>query len=443
MTTHAPFRGQTPVGKKVAVIGAGLAGIAAALKLLQHGHQVCLFEAAPQAGGRARGVIHANTTMLDNGQHLCIGAYRTTLALLQQANIEAEQVFMRLPLSLHMHHGAQRMSLVTPTWLPAPLHLLWGLLTAHGLDWRSKWRAICWMQQLKHQAFTLPADITVATLLAKGKQTPMAIRTLWEPLCLAALNTPITFASAQVFLNVLRDSFQHRRHDSDFLIVKADLSSALIHPLLQHIQTLGAEVRLHSTVTALQASDAACVISTATSNDTFEDVIVAVGPHQLKTIAGELSIPAFDYQPITTVYLQYSAETRLPHPIMGLCHGLAQWVFDRGRCCGQAGLLAVVISAHPPLNSDKAVLVTQCIAEINQALAAYHITLNTAPQWTQVITEKRATFSCTPDVLRPGTRTSNPHVFLAGDYIAGPYPATIEGTITSGYAAAQAIIDRL
>jgi len=433
-------------GKKVAVIGAGLAGVSAAIRLLQHGHQVCVFEAAPQAGGRARGVAH-DTTILDNGQHLCIGAYRATLTLLQDAHIHPAQVFKRLPLQLHMHHGAQRMSLVTPTWLPAPLHLLWGLLTAHGLDWRSKWRAICWMQQLKQQAFTLPTDLTVASLLAQGKQTPMAISTLWEPLCLAALNTPISLASAQVFLNVLRDSFQHRRQDSDFLIVKADLSSALIHPLLQHIQALGAEIRLHSTVTALQASDAGCVISTATNNDTFEDVIVAVGPHQLKTIAesadSALHIPAFDYQPITTVYLQYSAETRLPYPVMGLYHGLAQWVFDRGQCCGQAGLLAVVISAHPPLSADKPSLVAQCIAEINQALATYHGTLNTAPQWTQVITEKRATFSCTPDLLRPGTRTSNPHIFLAGDYIAGPYPATIEGAVTSGYAAAQAVINQL
>lgn len=438
-------------GKKVAVIGAGLAGVSAAIRLLQHGHQVCVFEAAPQAGGRARGVAH-DTTLLDNGQHLCIGAYRATLTLLQDAHIHPAQVFKRLPLQLHMHHGAQRMSLVSPTWLPAPLHLLWGLLTAHGLDWRSKWRAICWMQQLKQQAFTLPTDLTVSTLLAQGKQTPMAISTLWEPLCLAALNTPISLASAQVFLNVLRDSFQHRRQDSDFLIVSADLSSALIQPLLQHMQALGGEVRLRSAVTALQAAESGgmmtgCLVSTATSSEIFDDVLVAVGPHQLKTIAEKaasaLHIPAFDYQPITTVYLQYSAETRLPYPLMGLYHGLAQWVFDRGQCCGQPGLLAVVISAHPPLSADKSGLVAQCIAEINQALATYHGALNAAPQWTQVITEKRATFSCTPDLPRPGTRTSNPHIFLAGDYIAGPYPATIEGAVTSGYDAAQAVINQL
>jgi len=428
------------VGKKVAIIGAGLAGVSAALRLLQHGHQVCLFEAAPQAGGRARGIPH-HTTMLDNGQHLCIGAYRATLTLLKEAQIEPEQVFMRLPLALHMHHGAQRMSLVTSSWLPAPLHLLWGLLTAQGLDWHSKWRAICWMQQLKQRAFTLPHDCTVATLLSEGQQTPFAIRTLWEPLCLAALNTPINLASAQIFLNVLRDSFQHRRQDSDFLVVKTDLSSALIQPLLQRVQALGGEVRLRCPATAIKTAEAGCEVSTATGVEIFDDVIIAAGPHQLKTMTGTAPIPAFDYQPITTVYLQYSAETRLPHPIMGLCHGLAQWVFDRGQCCDQAGLLAVVISAHPPLIADKTALVTQCIAEINLALSTYHSSLDAQPLWSQIITEKRATFSCTPSLQRPATHTANPHLLLAGDYIAGPYPATIEGAVTSGFAAAQAIID--
>lgn len=423
--------------RHVAVIGAGLAGLAAALTLLKHGHQVCVFEAAPQAGGRARSVNHADTA-LDNGQHLCIGAYHATLALLRDAGVQPDQVFTRLPLALYMHDGARRMTLRTPTCLPAPLHLLWGLLGAQGLSWQSKWHAIRWMQQLKQQKFSLTSDLTVSQLLNQGQQTAQSVRTLWEPLCLAALNTPIKLASAQIFLNVLRDSFQHQRSDSDFLVVKADLSSALIHPLMQQVRTLGGEIRLHEAVSAVQPVDSACLVSTKQATQAFDQVVIAVGPHQLKTLMADLPVPAFDYEPITTIYLQYDAELKLPQPVMGLCHGQAQWLFDRGQCCGQPGLLAVVISAHARLEDSKEHFVMQCIDEINLALAAYQLTLP-APLWTKVITEKRATFRCTPDLARPKLSTSSPHLFLAGDYVDGPYPATIEGAVRSGIAAADAI----
>jgi hydroxysqualene dehydroxylase len=429
--THTP--------RNVAVVGAGLAGLAAAHTLLSSGHQVSLFEAAPQAGGRARGVPHAET-MLDNGQHLCIGAYQATLALVAQAGLEPAQIFTRLPLALHMHHGAQRMSLVTPTWLPAPLHLLWGLLTAHGLSFNSKWQAIRWMLCLKRCAFTLLQDTTVASLLQQGQQTEAAIKTLWEPLCLAALNTPIKIASAQVFLNVLRDSFQQKRADSDFLILKSDLSSSLIEPLLGKITASGGKLSLRTPVISVKSGNSNCVLETSESAQSFDAVVLAVGPHQLKTVAAEITVPIFDYQPITTLYLQYSAHFRLPYPVMGLYGGVAQWVFDRGQCCDQAGLLAVVISAHGPLTGDKTALIQQCLSELNQALSSHDSQLEAAPLWTQVITEKRATFSCTPDLPRPQNNTSQSHIYLAGDYTAGPYPATIEGAVRSGVAAASLIM---
>ena len=425
--------------RTIAIVGAGLAGMSAALKLLQQGHQVSIFEAAPQAGGRARGVAHANT-MIDNGQHLCIGAYQATLELLQEAGLEEKQVFGRLPLALHMHGASRTISLVTPTWLPAPLHLLWGLLTARNLELSSKWQAIRWMLQLKLHAFKLEHDITVEALLKQGRQTDTLIKMLWEPLCLAALNTPTHEASAQVFLNVLHDSFQQRSADSDLLIVKSDLSSALIEPLLEKITASGGQVSLHTPVLSVKYAATKCLLETAQGQQPFDDVILAVGPHQLKTITSDLPLPAFDYQPITTVYLQYSPEIRLPYSLMGLCHGMAQWVFDRGQCCNQPGLLAVVISAHGLLPNDKSLLIQQCITEVNLALSEYGIQLEGSPIWTQIITEKRATFSCTTALPRPSTITSQPHIYLAGDYTAGPYPATIEGAVRSGFLAARQLL---
>ncbi|HSI44634.1 MAG TPA: hydroxysqualene dehydroxylase HpnE [Methylophilus sp.] len=424
--------------RNVAIVGAGLAGLAAAHKLLSLGHQVSLFEAAPQAGGRARGVPHAET-MLDNGQHLCIGAYHATLTLLREAGLVPAQIFTRLPLALHMHNGTDRMSLVTPAWLPAPLHLLWGLLSARGLSLKSKWQAIRWMLWLKKSAFQLSQDTTVEALLRQGHQTELVINMLWEPLCLAALNTPIQQASARVFLNVLRDSFQQCRSDSDFLILKSDLSSSLIEPLLAKITALGGKAWLRTPVLGVRHEASQCILETAHGVQQFDDIILAVGPHQLKTVASCIPVPAFEYHPITTVYMQYPATTQLPFQVMGLCHGLAQWIFDRGQCCDQPGLLAVVISAHGALPGDKASLIQQCITELNQALAGYEMRLQ-EPSWTQVITEKRATFSCTPGMARPHTITIQPHIYLAGDYIAGPYPATIEGAVLSGIAAVNALL---
>lgn len=427
--------------RHVAVIGAGLAGLTAALTLLQRGHQVTLFEAAPQAGGRARSVS-AGKTVIDNGQHLCIGAYQATLSLITTAGLQLDDVFLRLPLALHMHDQSQarlqRFSLVTPHWLPAPLHLLWGLLLARGFSLTSKWRAIGWMRHLKRQQFQLTQDQTVSTLLQQARQTPQAIRWLWEPLCLAALNTPLQQASAQVFLNVLRDSFQRQRTDSDLLIFKTDLSNALIKPLLQRVDAAGGRLHLRTAVEGITDHHTHCTISTSDGEQTVDAVVLAVGPHQLKTVNILLPpLPALRYQPITTIYLQYAADTRLPYPMMGLCFGWAQWVFDRGQCCGQPGLLAVVISAHAPLPADKHTLINQCIADLNTILAPYGITLGTTPDWTRIITEKRATFSCDAHVQRPATHTSQPNIFLAGDYVQGDYPATIEGAVRSGLAAAD------
>jgi len=180
-------------------------------------------------------------------------------------------------------------------------------------------------------------------------------------------------------------------------------------------------------------------------NDTqmFSCVVIARGPHQaglllvqLPELSDALSrISAFSYEPIVTCYLQYPESVSLPAPMLGFNGGIVQWAFDRGRLGGPKGLLATVISAsgaHEELTKEE--LTAQIGIELEAALGELPL-----PQWSQVITEKRATFSCTPALMRPHISTAIPDLVLAGDYVASEYPGTLEGAVHSGVQAANAI----
>jgi predicted NAD/FAD-binding protein len=174
---------------------------------------------------------------------------------------------------------------------------------------------------------------------------------------------------------------------------------------------------------------------------------MAVPAHRLKALTQELPMlsesinaaSALQYQPITTVYLQYAPTVSLPRPMTGLLGGYGQWVFDRGPLTHQAGLLAVVISAEGPHGAFSQ---GELAAKIQAELQATFPHLG-KPEWTKVITEKRATFACTPNLNRPSQRTALERCYLAGDYTAGEYPSTIEGAVQSGVKCAQLILNDL
>jgi squalene-associated FAD-dependent desaturase len=422
---------------QVGIVGAGWAGLACALTLAEAGVRVSVFDAARTAGGRARRVGHAGAD-LDNGQHLLVGAYRETLALIERLS-PGSPGLLRLPLRLDYPN---RFRLAAPR-LPAPWHLLAGLLGARGLARRERMQSLAFVLRLKRQRFALSVDTTVAALLARQPQA--ARRFLWEPLCLAALNTPPELASAQVFLNALRDSFARARADSDLLLPRVDLSALLPEPAIARIRKLGGEVHLAHRITRIEPAGAGYRLHHGDQASAHSQVVIAAAPRHAARLLPEhpelsatrRAIDAFEHEPILTTYLRYAdpaAETRLPFPMLGLADGPGQWVFDRGATHGQRGWLSVIASCprEPVAATD---IATQLTRELRLP----------EPQAIFSVNEKRATFRCVPDLERPGNVTPLPGLFLAGDYTRGPrptddYPATLEGAVRSGIACARAIM---
>jgi hydroxysqualene dehydroxylase len=427
---------------KIGVIGGGYAGMAAAVELASQGIPVTVFESARQLGGRARGVLH-NDTQIDNGQHLLLGCYRETLRLIEQVGGNIELDFLRLPLQLDLHG---QFSLKAPH-LPAPLHLLIALLGAHGLTWAERMKAARFILQMRRLNFRLPTDMTVAALLAAHKQNADLTFKLWEPLCIAALNTPMHKASAQVLLNVLRDALNRTRADSDMLLPRLDFTTLFPQRAAAYIERHGGKVCIACGVEAVVPRQDGIELVTAQGIHSFSHVICAAPPavaeKLLRPVAAlEKSVAQIgnlEYQPIYTVYLQYPARVALPHPMVGLHRCFSQWLFDKGRIARQHGLLAAVISAegiHQNLNHEE--LAHRVITELRENFG-----IAEQPAWFQVIAEKRATFCCSPGLQRPSQLTALPNLMLAGDYTAGDYPATLEGAVLSGVACARLVLPGL
>jgi squalene-associated FAD-dependent desaturase len=429
----------------VVIIGAGWAGLAAAVELSHHGIEVTLMEAAKRAGGRARRV-EAHAASYDNGQHLMAGACHEMLRLLRSIGVPEEQVFHRRPLRLEMRAARNAIVCINFPVLPAPWHVLSGFARATGLNRTERYRALALCVRLFFSGFKLTNDLKLAEWLQQAKQPPLLIKTLWEPLCLAVLNTPLDQASAAVFIRVLHEVFAGSRSDSDLLFPRQDLGALFPDPALRFIREHGGGVLLGQRVMALDIRDDRLYgVTTKYGALAADHVVVATSPGealrliqahpQLYDVGRRLA--ALRYEPICTIYLHYPPEIRLGREMVGLLDGTGQFIFDLGDA-GHPGRMAVVISGPGPhMAQDNDVLINNISREIGE-----HFPHWPAPSHSFIVREKRATFSCHAGVeaLRPATRTPVQGCWLAGDYTDTGLPATLEGALRSGVHAAREII---
>jgi squalene-associated FAD-dependent desaturase len=429
---------------RIGITGGGWAGLAAAVGAVRAGHDVTLFEAARTWGGRARSLTatlaDGTPTTLDNGQHILIGAYRQTLGLMRTVGVDVDVCLRRSPLELVRPDGSG-LRLKAGAAMPAFAAAVW---RQTQWSWRDRLSLLTHCTGWLIGGFRCDPRLTVAQLTAR---LPQRVTTeLIEPLCVAALNTDASQASAQVFLRVLKDALGGGAGSADLLLPTVDLSALMPLAAEGWLKSRGAEIRLSARVSELTLNDQGgwCVDGQA-----FDAVVLAVTsveaarltrPHHAAWAA---QADALLHEPIATVYAR-STGARLPLPMLALDAGPdapAQFVFDRGALSSntgwpsderQRGLLAFVISGAAPWVAKGAD--ATITATLEQARRQMGSLLGPSIEAVRLLVDKRATFACVPGLQRPPSVIAK-GLWAAADYIDGPYPATLEGAVRSGLAA--------
>jgi squalene-associated FAD-dependent desaturase len=411
----------------VAVVGAGWAGLAAAVQATADGHAVTLFEMAGHAGGRARSVT-IDAWALDNGQHILIGAYTETLRLMRLVGVDPAQVLHRRPLELLYPDGS---GLRLPR---GNVHLAfaWAVARVRGWSWRERGSLLLQTLGWLRNGMRNPGVDTVAQLCAG---LPERVRAdLIDPLCIAALNTPSAQASATVFLRVLADALFGGPGSADLLLPAAGLSRLFPQPAGLWLARQGAGVRLGYRVQSIvRQSDATWSVD----GELFDNVVLACSAVEAARLTATLNpgwsalAASLHYEPIATVYLQRHANP-LPSPMLALRSSAelpAQFAFDLGLLGQHRDLVAFVISGARDWLARGLPALSASVQR--QAASALPASFGASPTVVHTTMERRATFACVPALARPPPSIA-PGLLAAGDYIQGPYPATLEGAVRAG-----------
>lgn len=440
------------------VVGAGWAGLAAAVHARQTGCAVRVFEMAGQAGGRARRLPsgpEGDGPAMDNGQHLLIGAYTETLALLRTVGVDPQQALLRLPLrcldpagrGLALPPGGDRLA------------LLRGLLQARGWSWGERLALLGAVARWLRRGFRLQPDCSVEQL-CRGLP-PRLRQELLDPLCLAALNTAPHEASAQIFLRVLKDALLGPRGGSDLLLPRRDLGALLPDPASTWLAARGEPPALGHRVQALHPQpDGSWQVEVQEPAgrrrlQPARGVVLACPPGEAARLVAPLRADwaacaaALPHRAIVTVLLATAGE-RLGEPLLRLDDGPAapaQWLFDLGQLREDGAATAdgtrcwaAVLSAAST-DTDRAACGEAVLAQLARQAGALLPAADPARprRVLRVLAEKRATFAATVGLRRPEACILQ-GLWAAGDHVQGPYPATLEGAVRSGRQAVEGLL---
>jgi squalene-associated FAD-dependent desaturase len=432
----------------VAVVGGGLAGLAASCALADAGYQITLVEKRPYLGGRASSYEHPGTNeVVDNCQHVLLGCCTNLLDFYRRIGVEDK---IRWYNKLVFVEPGGRQSVIEPGRLPAPFHNSWAFLKAPFLSLADKLTIAGGMMGLMGE---LPDDgpPPFCAWLHQHSQTIRGIERFWKPVLVSALNEDLERISSRYAALVFRDSFLKSAAAGAMGLPAVPLTE-LYAAAGEYIRARGGDVRTRAGVQSVKPEDTGVRICVGGNEENFDAAVMAVPFQSLATMLPEDAtgvalremVSRFQTSPITGVHFWFDREiSDLDHAV--LLERNIQWMFHKSRIQGRGGqgsYVELVISSSKCLvNRSRQDILDVALGE----LAEFFPKVREAEVVkATVIKEVHATYAPLPgtDAHRPGQRTAWPKIFLAGDYTQTGWPATMEGAVRSGYMAAEALAEK-
>ncbi len=430
----------------VGIIGGGLAGLAAGCALADAGLKVTLFERRPYVGGRASSYEHPGTgEVLDNCQHVLLGCCTNLIHFYEALGVSDK---IRWFDELTFLEPGGRASRFAPTrFLPAPMHNIPAFLGAHMLTGKDK---LAIARAMFAMSRGLP-DTTEDFLswLHRHGQTQQAIDRFWKTVLVSALNEDLDRVSSHYAAQVFRESFMNSAQAGSMGVPSIPLSE-LYSAAINYIQARGGEVLLRCQVTAAKSCSNQVTLGTPAGERRFNSVVVAAPFHTVSALlpqdnssaALKQQLSHFESSPITGIHLWFDREiTPLPHAV--LLDRTIQWMFHKSKFQiqreGPGSYIEVVVSASKSLVQKSREEVLELA--LKELAEFFPVAKEAKVLKAAVIKEVHATYSVMPGLeqYRPKAKTAWPGIFLAGDWTASGWPATMEGAVRSGYLAAEAI----